>query len=382
MNTTATDNPKIKARLELLQLAAVWFADNLTPAQVHDLALSWNEKKGEPLPASEVMAILDDIFNKIQADKDTTTRLKLSSLNNILTAPNPEYAIDGVLIKNTLSLITGYSGSFKTFLMLYMAYCLLTKDNFLSRFEVTDKSEYRVLMIDEENSGSILKDRFIKIGLLDYPIQFLHYQGFKLDDKGLFEELLGIIETEKPNLITIDSLIRVHDKSENDASEMSGVMQRLREVVNMGTTVIAIHHDGKAENSNKKKTARGSSDIIGSVDMVLNMEEQQDYVVLSNPKNRIAEPFKSIKIKLNSNTYKFDFLGHVLPEGATVLKEIEAIVDRPGSYGVKEILDSLKEGGFKIGHNKLRDILARAVREKILTQYESLRGKKEYSLYR
>lgn len=237
-------------------------------------------------------------------------------------------------------------------------------------------------MIDEENSGSILKDRFIKIGLIDYPIQFLHYQGVKIDDRGLFEELLDIIAAEKPNLICFDSLIRIHNKSENDASEMSIVMQRLREIVNTGATVICIHHDGKSESTNKKKTTRGSSDIVGSVDLILNCEETNGEVILSNPKNRIAEPFKALKIRLNPDTFKFDFLGHVLPEGAKILEEVKEIVSGAGSWGVTEILNTLKDNGFTAGHNKLRGILRQAVTEGILGEYASIRGKKEYHLSR
>mgnify|MGYP003394700132 FL=1 len=213
---------------------------------------------------------------------------------------------------------------------------------------------------------------------MNYLIQFLHYQGVKIDDRNLFEELMDIIVTEEPNIICFDSLIRIHNASENDASEMSGVMQRLREIVNTGATVLCIHHDGKSENSNKKKTARGSSDIVGAVDLVLNCEEVGGEVILSNPKNRIAEPFSAIKIKLNPATYKFDFLGHVLPEGAEVLEEIKDMVCRPGSWGVKEILIELKAAAFKIGHEKLRGILSQAVREGVLVEYTALRGKREY----
>jgi archaellum biogenesis ATPase FlaH len=378
MQATATDNPKIQARLELLKLLISWFADGLKPAQIHDLILGWNEKNGGLLLSSELMQAADDIWNKIQADKDTTTHLKLSTLSWILSSPSPEYAIDKILIANSLTLITGYSGSFKTFLMLYIISCLLTKEPLFGQYEVSDKSEYRVLWIDEENSGPILKDRFLKIGLLDYPIQFLHYQGVKLDDRGLFDELMNIITAEKLNLVCFDSLIRIHNASENDASEMSGVMQKLREIVNTGATVFCIHHDGKSENLNKKKTARGSSDIVGSVDLILNCEETNGEVILSNPKNRIAEPFSAIKIRLNPDSYKFDFLGHVLPEGAEVLEEIEDVVCRPGSWGVKEILIELKAAAFKIGHEKLRGILSQAVREGVLVEYTALRGKKEY----
>lgn len=374
-----SDNPKTTAHLELLQLLISWFADGLTAAEVHDLALAWNQKNGALLLDSAVMQAADDIYNKLQADKDPTTQLKTSTINNILTSPNPEFVIDEILTKNTLTLISGYTGTKKTFLLFNLFFSLLTKEALFNHFRVTDNAKHKILLVDEENPGSVLKDRFLRMGFngAEHDILFLHFQSVKLDNENIFQELISIIEIEKPTVVAFDSLIRIHNKSENDASEMATVMGKLREIANLGITCLVIHHEGKTENTNKKKTARGSSDIVGAADCILNLEEKEDYLILSNPKNRGSEPFKPLKIRLQ-DTFKFEFLGHNLPEGVAILSEIRGIVQGKGQWGVREILESLKESGYTVGHNRLREILEQAVRDKALSLYEGLRGKKEY----
>src|SRR4029077_240479 len=72
------------------------------------------------------------------------------------------------------------------------------------------------------------------------------------------------------SLIIFDSLIRFHDADENSASEMRVVMGHLRSLAAAGATVFALHHKGKSS------IYRGSTDIIGAVDVGFNLSRTDD----------------------------------------------------------------------------------------------------------
>lgn len=379
-----------KLRAEFVELIPEWIKDNMTQAALHDMALSWNSKHGEPFYAYEIMALLDaawDKYHKMKTEnlnqdtQDTTapSRLKLTNLIDIYSYANPEYSINEILIKNSLTLLTGYSGSGKSLLLLNIIYSLLENELLFNHYQPTDKQQHKVLLIDEENPGSFLKDRLLRLGFADHAIQFLHFQGVKLDEVETFSELLEIIETEKPSVIAFDSLVRIHNKKENDA-EMSRVMEKLRQIVNLGITVILLHHEGKTENANKKKTARGSSDIVAAADAVMNIEEKEGHIILSNPKNRCGESFPPIKLRLNTDSLKFEYIGHHLTESAEILNEIKDILQNEDKLGAKELLARLKDNGTELGINKLRLLLTQAALDRILKEEVGLRGKKEYSI--
>lgn len=84
-----------------------------------------------------------------------------------------------------------------------------------------------------------------------------------------------------PNLLIVDCLRNLHAGEENDSTQMSKVMDRLRGLANKGVAIILIHHEHKYSEHSKGTTytARGSSVISASVDSHLSLGN-------SEPKNR------------------------------------------------------------------------------------------------
>ena len=101
--------------------------------------------------------------------------------------------------------------------------------------------------------------------------------------------LLQIARRWKP-LIIFDSLIRFHEGDENSATEMAPVMAELRALAHAGATVIALHHRAKSEASRY----RGSSDILGGVDVAFSVSHDRDAGLLKLQcfKSRFAAEFK------------------------------------------------------------------------------------------
>lgn len=320
-------------------------------------------------PASQ----FHDTYNTHKAVK-----LKVSSLRDILSYEDPTYLINPILIENTLAILSSYAGVGKSLLSLFIAFSIISGKKLFDHFNVSKHG--RVLIVDEENPGSFLKERLMMIGFTDdMPISFLHFQKVKLDRADCFAEITQIVKDLKPVLVIFDALIRIHTAKENDASEMALVMERLRDIVNLGTTVLVIHHHRKGA-GDKKESVRGSSDIMGGIDMHLSLEEKGDYLILSSSKTR-TRPIEPIRLKLETagDTLSFRFMGNEVSENQLIINEILEILQGDLRLGVKEILEELKARDHEIGQNKLREVLQGATGKELI-ETTGDRGKKLYSL--
>ena len=305
-------------------------------------------------------------------------KLKISTLQDILDYEYPLYLIEPILIEKTLVILSAYAGTYKSLLSLFIAFSAITGQKLFDFFNISKCGS--VLIIDEENPGSFLKERLIKIGFTNgMPISFLHFQKVKLDRLECFKELIQIIKDLKRTLIIFDSLIRFHNAKENETSEMALVMEKLRDIVNLGTTVLIIHHHRKGA-GDRKELLRGSSDILGGVNMHLSIEEKGDSLILSSPKTR-TKPFDLIRLKLDAieNSLAFRYIGKEINENQIIINEITDILKDDHNLSVKEILEELKNKDYEIGQNRLREILQGAT-GKELTETTGDRGKKLYSL--
>jgi hypothetical protein len=293
-------------------------------------------------------------------------KLKTSTVRDILAYPSPEYLVEPIIHKNTSNLLTAYAGSYKSLIAMSITHAFLTGQPLWGYFKILETGS--VLIVDEENPGAFLKDRLIKIGFTeDMPLYFLHYQSVKLDNPQCFNELLEVIKQTKPVLVIFDALIRLHNAKENDNSEMSYVMGKIRDLINQtGVTVLTIHHCKKG-GGDKKEGARGGSDIVGAVDNQLCLEvKEEETLVLSSGKCR-AQSIKPIKLKLKSEgeTLSFDYLGRELTESEEVTNEVIEILGG-ANMGIDDIKKGLATKGYEVGVHKLRNILKLATGKELL----------------
>ena len=81
-----------------------------------------------------------------------------------------------------------------------------------------------VIVIDEENHLKYVQKRLASLGAIaNDPISYLSMTGFKADRQEKRQPILEIVQDKGIKLVIIDSLIRVHDEDENDASQMAKV---------------------------------------------------------------------------------------------------------------------------------------------------------------
>ena len=293
-------------------------------------------------------------------------KLKVSSVKDILECPEPEYLIEGVLFKDTATILNSPPGVGKSILSLLMAKSIATGEPFLDMFQINNKGS--VLIIDEENPGSILRDRFNKLKISqNMPLQFIHYQGVRLDNDNSFSELLKVVNNVKPILIVFDSLIRLHGCKENDNTEMAIVMDRFRQIMKAShTTLLVIHHDRKGS-GDKKERARGGWDIIAAIDYQYCLEEKPDGTLLLSPGKARGRSIESISFEFDKDSLTFTYLGGGVSESKYVIKNVLEVLGA-GSMGVEDIKSGLDKKTIKVGINKLRNYLKAADGKEIISK--------------
>jgi hypothetical protein len=193
------------------------------------------------------------------------------------------WLVDGMIARNTMTLLTGTDGTAKTLLAQKMAISVASGADFLGR----RCQPAPVLYLDYENPDFAVRERLDLMA--GGPIAGLKVWGTWLADQPpqIGNELLLAIAKETKPLIIVDPFLYAHGADENSSTEMSGVMQCLRYCAAAGGAVIIIHHPAKTEGS----TGRGSSAIKGAVDVAYlqEMSDETGLITLTCTKNRFGE---------------------------------------------------------------------------------------------
>ena len=127
-----------------------------------------------------------------------------------------------------------------------------------------------VLILDRENPLSVVAERLRRLGITDGPM--FKYCGGWLEQGVPGPDSAAVIDwvksCEPRPLVIVDSMAAFHGGDENDAGDTRAFMQQCRTLVDLGATVILIHHEGKADTA---KDYRGSSDFKAAVDVAFHV---------------------------------------------------------------------------------------------------------------
>ncbi len=307
--------------------------------------------------------------------KECKYKIKILTVTDMLRYESPEYLINPFIYKNTVNLLQSLPGTGKSVFVLSIADALTGNEPLWGHFDQVTKG--KVLIVDEENPGSIHRDRIEKMGIhRDAAIHFIHYQGVKVDVPGWLESLIKHITDEKYVLVIFDALIRLHNAKENDSDEMSKVMRAFREIVRRGiTTVLIIHHERKSRDGEKRERSRGSGDIVGAIDTQLILEEgnttDDGKELTLHPGKTRLKSFSPVRLILNPDTLHISYRGCV---GSSSKESIQELVDFVGDniYCYEEIQDALQIPG-----KQLRAIIKKALGNELILD-STLKQSPEY----
>jgi|GEM_PF-1826718 len=174
-----------------------------------------------------------------------------------------EWLVGRLLPKDSITLVFGKGGIGKTWLMLQIARCIGNGKSWLG-FETTKTP---VIFIDFENPLAVLNSRTQILGdgenVFFWRAHNDNLKAPKLDSN----EWVQYKHLPKGSVLVFDTLRASQSKDENASNDMSLIMGRLKELRDLGFTIVLLHHTPK----NSDKAPKGSTAIVDLADHILGL---------------------------------------------------------------------------------------------------------------
>jgi hypothetical protein len=173
-----------------------------------------------------------------------------------------EWVIDKLIPKESITLFHGRGGIGKTWLSLILAHAVSRGLPFMG----LDTVQCPVVYVDYENSLPVLVERVKKIQASDvlYWHNTNEMRPPKIDSKEW-----ELYKTLPVGLLIYDTLRASQTKDENDSRQMAEVMNRLKELRDIGFTILLLHHTPKGND----QTYKGSTAILDLADHILSLHK-------------------------------------------------------------------------------------------------------------
>lgn len=213
----------------------------------------------------------------------------------VLNQPEPQFIVGGVLPERGLVALVGPSGVGKTFLAIDAAMSIAADRAWLGSRIV--KSGPVVYVAAEGAPGPRIGGwKLAHHYPLEVPVGLHTWSGpVALLDPLAVATFIAAIKLLKPVAVILDTLARCFVGGDENSARDVGVavssMDRIRTAVD--ATVIVLHHMNKGGSSE-----RGSGALRGACDAVLYLQKADDLLQVTCDKQKDAEPFQPINIRL------------------------------------------------------------------------------------
>jgi AAA domain-containing protein len=167
--------------------------------------------------------------------------LELKPENVIL----PDNLIEGLLYRGTKMVIAGGSKSYKTWLLIHLAYCLACGSNWLGFSTL----RCRVCYANLELKTPIFSQRLLTVGQALHPelqqrrFFVLHFRDATVEPESLYLSLLDSIKNNGYDVIIIDPVYKLlGDRDENSAKDMTKLMFDLEKIAATNNVAVIFGH--------------------------------------------------------------------------------------------------------------------------------------------
>lgn len=243
------------------------------------------------------------------------------------TLPTRAWVYGHQLLRETVSLIVGMSGSGKSALMSGTVLALATgkpllgskvhggpKRVWLWNLEDSQDELSRGILAAAKHYGiteaDIAERLFVDSGLTGSALKIVKVRnGSKPEiDRDVLDGLVAEIIERQIDVLIIDPLVSCHDVNENDNMAMDMVGKAWASIAaKTNCSVVLVHHSGKGKNEVDADAARGASSLVAAARSVLTLnkmttaeasqfgietEERHRYFKLYDHKNNRAPPAK------------------------------------------------------------------------------------------
>lgn len=202
-----------------------------------------------------------------------TGNFPLLTEDDLENLPDPTWLIDDILVADTLCVLYGPWGSYKSFIALHLALCLASGMAFFGRAVVRSD----VLYIAGEGAGGIKK----RVAAWKNHHKIKRIPGFrvvpvavnlleKAEAKRLVRTVLDAQKADgfNPKLVIVDTLHRAMPGGDENTAKEMGIVITNGAIIQHdlgGCTLMPVHHSGK----DFEKGMRGSTGLPGASDTIL-----------------------------------------------------------------------------------------------------------------
>jgi hypothetical protein len=269
-----------------------------------------------------------------------------------------DFIVDGLIARNSLSLLVGSPSCGKTAISLHLAKCLTTGSPFLGMAtKVLGRCLFLQFDMDEAQQIS-----YNASFAPDCPIRFIvgnspsnGSKPLSLMDKATVDELCQWCKEDVYEVVFIDTLSTAFPGlDENSNTQMTMAMGVLRRMTQYGLSVIAMHHVSKGEFGGYSQTTRGASSLTGCTDSELKLAEVSRGIELRATKVRNGE--RGVK-----GLYKIEDgrIVEILEDDSG--SDVERLMAFIASVGMNEVPRKVIVDKAKIGFHQLQQALSDAV---------------------
>jgi hypothetical protein len=305
--------------------------------------------------AEVVLQRMADAHSAISASAPSHSSIRtLSDIPDVMALkPTPiEHAVEGLILKDGVTLFVGPSGVGKSLMLLRMCISIAMGTPFMD----FASKRLPVLYLDYENQLAIVQSR--QEAMAGGTVPGLNVWGRWLSVEMPMvgnPDLLRIAKDERP-VIIIDPLIRFlpPGTKENASEEIAPCMEYFRKLAIAGATVVLVHHAGK----NPDIEYRGSSDILAGCDGALSLRSDTDGLLLLHRFKHRAAPKTRWTIKPDFEIGSFEITESVAEQNreADIALIDQTIASKPG-LSQREIARSL-DG--QLSYKRVREVMRSA----------------------
>jgi AAA domain len=211
------------------------------------------------------------------------------------------WIVEGLFLEAGAGILGGAPKTGKSFLALDLCVAIASGTSCASSFRVLAPGP--VVLLCAEDPQAVVSSRLTALArareraLNDLPIEVI-VDAVRLPE-GL-DRLEATLAATRPRLLLLDPLIRLHRADENSASEMSFILDGLRNLARSSrTAILLVHHARKAVAGNAGAGLRGSSDLAAFGDTNLYLRRlSQDAALELKIEHRAAAAPAPLRLKL------------------------------------------------------------------------------------
>ncbi len=220
-------------------------------------------------------------------------------ITEISKVPEPDWIVDGLVVREGLTLLYADAGVGKTTLMLHMTHCLQSGQDFFM-FPTKDHRHHKVLWIEQDESLSLLHSHRDKLGFPEVlnaakvPIRW--------DGKRFNEELDIVLFVAQPDVLILDAYTSL-GITDITRPESGLVWDELRsKATKYHCAIVVLHH------TNNEGGPIGSSQHKAKADSLVKLQKLGEKLKLSQEKVR-GTKYTDATIDFDRNKLKLQAVG-------------------------------------------------------------------------